>query len=292
MKRFEQLHPLTQTVFFLILFVSVMQFFHPIYLIISLISGIFFGFVYKKKREVIVQTVGLFGLFLVAAIINPLFSHQGVTILGYFKDGNPFTLESVYYGIAAALMVVNLVIWCGVLMYVFTTDRLICLLGPVFPTISLVISMILRFVPRFQKRIQDTDLAIRGANGKLGQTTNGFYQFHLFYAVTGHALENTVDLADSMKARGYGMKRRRSYQMFRFEIIDMVLILAMTCCYIMWFYCKRSDIVSCMFYPMFVMKVDGMLAILSIVIYLIFVNLPLLLEVGDMIRWKCLKQKI
>ena len=40
---------------------------------------------------------------LLAAVVNPAFVHQGVTILTYLPSGNPLTLESILYGLAAAL---------------------------------------------------------------------------------------------------------------------------------------------------------------------------------------------
>lgn len=36
------------------------------------------------------------------AVMNPVFNHQGVTILFYLNNGNPITKESILYGVAAA----------------------------------------------------------------------------------------------------------------------------------------------------------------------------------------------
>lgn len=41
----------------------------------------------------------LLPLMLLAAVVNPLVSHQGVTVLFRFPSGNACTLESVLYGI-------------------------------------------------------------------------------------------------------------------------------------------------------------------------------------------------
>jgi energy-coupling factor transport system permease protein len=40
----------------------------------------------------------------VTAWLNPLFNHAGVTLLFYLPGGNPVTLESMVYGLAAATM--------------------------------------------------------------------------------------------------------------------------------------------------------------------------------------------
>ena len=36
-----------------------------------------------------------------AALINPAFNHEGATLLTYLPSGNPLTLESILYGLAA-----------------------------------------------------------------------------------------------------------------------------------------------------------------------------------------------
>ena len=38
------------------------------------------------------------GLMLLAAVLNPAFSHHGATVLAYFPTGNPLTLESITGG--------------------------------------------------------------------------------------------------------------------------------------------------------------------------------------------------
>ena len=35
---------------------------------------------------------------------NPAFDHEGATLLAYLPSGNPLTLESIAYGVAAAVM--------------------------------------------------------------------------------------------------------------------------------------------------------------------------------------------
>ena len=40
---------------------------------------------------------------LLMMVINPLFSHEGATMLFYLKDGNPVTLESILYGVGSVL---------------------------------------------------------------------------------------------------------------------------------------------------------------------------------------------
>ena len=51
---------------------------------------------------------------LLMMVINPLFSHEGATMLFYQKDGNPVTLESILYGVGSGIMLACVVSWFSV----------------------------------------------------------------------------------------------------------------------------------------------------------------------------------
>ncbi len=93
-------------------------------------------------------------MFVVAALINPAFSHSGKTILSYLPNGNPLTLESIIYGIAAAVMLISVIIWFSCYNEVMTSDKFVYLFGRIIPALSLVLSMTLRFVPKFKAQIR------------------------------------------------------------------------------------------------------------------------------------------
>ena len=48
-----------------------------------------------KKTEGLKYCTVVVGIIIVSAIINPLFSHKGGTLLFYLFTGNPVTLESM-----------------------------------------------------------------------------------------------------------------------------------------------------------------------------------------------------
>ena len=51
------------------------------------------------RKKAILSDMGFYlPLFLLVAVTNPLFSHNGVTPL-FFMNGNPVTLEAVVYGV-------------------------------------------------------------------------------------------------------------------------------------------------------------------------------------------------
>ena len=75
-------------------------------------------------------------------------------MLFYLKDGNPVTLESIVYGLASGLMLAGVISWFSVFHEVMTSDKFMYLFGKVIPAFSLLLSMTLRFVPRFTEQIR------------------------------------------------------------------------------------------------------------------------------------------
>ncbi len=94
MKAFASYHP---SVLFFCIFVCIitvsMFINNPITLCLSLLGGILFCLMLQRRSE-IPGNIGFYvPLFLIIAVTNPLFSHNGVTPL-FFLNGNPITLEA------------------------------------------------------------------------------------------------------------------------------------------------------------------------------------------------------
>ena len=87
------------------------------------------------------------------AVTNPIFVHNGETIL-FFMNDNPVTLEAFIYGGAASLMIVSVLLWCRCYSAVLTTDKFLYLFGKVIPKLGLILSMAFRFIPLFKYQIR------------------------------------------------------------------------------------------------------------------------------------------
>jgi energy-coupling factor transport system permease protein len=151
--------------------------------------------------------------------MNPLFNHRGTTILGYLSNGNAITLEACVYGIQAAMLLAAVVLWFSCFNVIMTTDKLIYIFGRILPTLSLLISMILRFVPRYRKQLRETAdaQAQLGRGLKYGSWITRMRQgVRILSIVLTWSLEHAVETANSMKSRGYGVKGRTAYSQYQF----------------------------------------------------------------------------
>jgi len=167
-------------------------------------------------------------MILLTAFINPAFNHEGTTILLYFSTGNPLTLESILYGFSAGIMIVTILLWFISFNRVMTSDKFIYLFGKVLPALSLVLSMSLRFVPKFKSQMMIVTEAQRSIGrdvsiGSLWRRTKT--AILIFSIMITWSLENAIETADSMKSRGYGVKGRTAFSIYRFDERDKIMLI-------------------------------------------------------------------
>ena len=151
---FSGYHPTINFLYFALVLLFSMCLMHPVYLAISLTGALAYDIYLKGRKAVRFAAMGLLPMAAVAALVNPAFNHEGATILTYLPSGNPLTLESMLYGVAAAVMLASVVLWFSSYNEVMTSDKFVYLFGRVIPALSLVLSMALRFIPKFKAQMQ------------------------------------------------------------------------------------------------------------------------------------------
>ncbi|MBQ0037343.1 MAG: energy-coupling factor transporter transmembrane protein EcfT [Clostridiales bacterium] len=206
---------------------------HPACLLISLTSAAAYLVVLRGGRELAAQCRWLLPVALCAAVLNPLFTHRGMTVLAHLPSGNPVTLESILYGLAAAAMLAAVFLWFVCFTDVVTSDKFIYLFGRIIPSLSLVLSMTLRFVPRFKAQMGTVARAQKSmgreiSKGKLWHRIRNAVK--VFSIVVTWSLEGAMETADSMKSRGYGEKGRTAFSVYRFDDRDRLLLLWLCFC--------------------------------------------------------------
>jgi energy-coupling factor transport system permease protein len=230
---FSSYHPVINFLYFGLVLAFTMFFMHPACLAISLISAVLYSIRLRGKKAVRFSLFFMLPMMLLAAVINPAFNHEGVTLLAYLPSGNPLTLESIAYGIAAAAMLASVVIWFTCYNEIMTSDKFVYLFGRVIPALSLVLSMTLRFVPRFTAQIKMVSEAQRcvgrdvSEGSLLRRVKNGIT---ILSIMVTWSLENAIETADSMKSRGYGLKGRTAFSIYRFDRRDKSVLLWLLFC--------------------------------------------------------------
>ncbi len=230
---FADFHPLNNFLFFTAVIGFSLVLNHPLAQGIALFCACAYSVSTDGRKSILFLLKYCLPMVLLTAFINPAFSHEGTTILLYFSNGNPLTLESILYGISAGVMLITILVWFTSFNRVMTSDKFIYLFGRIIPALSLVLSMSLRFVPKFRSQMMTVTEAQRSigrdvSSGSLLSRTKT--AIHIFSVMITWALENAIETADSMKSRGYGLKGRTAFSIYRFDERDKYTLLLLGFC--------------------------------------------------------------
>lgn len=266
--------------------------FNPVILLLSIAGGMFYFWIRNPDSGIKAQ-IPYFLLFIASALLNPLFSHNGATIL-FILNHNPITLESFYYGLLMGGMILSVLYWFRSFQQVMTSDKLLYVFGSALPKLTLILSIALRYIPLLKKQTR----RIRDAQKALGLFKDENVidrlrgEMRIFSVLVTWALENGIITADSMTARGYGIGRRTRFALFRFTARDAMLCAACTLLGGISIAAIASGSLDCSFYPYFVLPRPDAFGVSAYIAYGILAFFPGLLEVEENIRWKSLKLKI
>lgn len=292
MRAFEDFNPIAVFIYFVCTVGISMFCMNPVVLALSLFGAVLLFIIRNGARHWRIHIASLV-FFAVMALANPIFSHNGVTVL-FVMGNNPVTLEAVIYGVAASSMIISVVYWFRSFSQIMTSDKLLYIFGSVSPKFALLVSMALRYVPLFgkqAKKVNQTQKAL-GLYKEDNIIDNMKGGIRVFSVMTTWALENGIITADSMAARGYGTGKRTHFSIFRLRAADICLAVLSICLFV----------VVCVFVGMGAFDFDYYPAVGSIsfapeasagyIAYGILILIPAFIEVEEKVKWKCLESKI
>jgi energy-coupling factor transport system permease protein len=291
---FSTFHPFVNFLYFVVVLLFSMVFMHPIFQVIALISAVVYSIMLKGKTGVRFNLLYMVPFLLFMAVMNPVFNHQGVTILFYLNNGNPITKESILYGVAAACMFVTVIIWFSCYNVVMTSDKFIYIFGKILPALSLIFSMVLRFVPRYLAQIKVISNAQKcigrdvTQGNLLARARNGIT---ILSIMTTWALENAIETADSMKSRGYGLPGRTSFSIFRLDARDKVALLIMTGLIAVVAVGAAMGENTMRYYPSIKASAITPFSILVYIAYFALCMVPVLINMVEAMKWKSIESK-
>ncbi len=310
---FKGYHPLVNVLFFISVIAFGMLLRHPVYLVISFISSM--AYYLKLSGKVGRKTVFRFLLpmLLFVILINSFFNHYGVTTLFVLPSGNNFTFEALVMGFVSGITVVSVIQWFFCYNEVVTEDKFMHIFGRILPKGALVVSMILRFVPLYRRRYKE----ISQARKYMGQNeSNNFIvkmknTFKNIGILVSWSFENAIETADSMKARGYGLKGRTYYSRFQWHTGDTLAIISLTLFDALIISGLVGDSAYCIYNPYVIINPPSesgttyiinelnltinpftILSIISLIAFTLLCFLPLIIDLKEDIKWHRLQSKI
>ena len=189
----------------------------------------------------------------------------------------------------------TLLLWFSSFNRVMTSDKFIYLFGKVIPALSLVLSMSLRFVPKFKSQM----LAVTEAQRSIGRDVSSGSLWSrtktailIFSIMITWALENAIETADSMKSRGYGLKGRTAFSIYRFDERDQYTLIWFSFCGL---FLLSGTLLSAFGFRYFPNVRYAALDMTTIPFYCVYFALcitPVVLNIKEERKWKTLVSKM
>lgn len=291
---FDTYHPVINFIFFCIVIISAVITMNPVLLGISSISAGIYAYLLNGRKILKMVLFFFVPLTVFAAVINAVINPRGETVLLY-TEYSRITLEAAVYGICTGIMISSVMLWFSCFTKVMTGDKFTYIFGKVIPSVSLIITMVMRFVPDFREKITEISDAQKGigcdiSEGKLREKVR--HGIKITSVMLSWSMENSIDTADSMKARGYGTRKRSSFAIYAFDRRDIAaaVLILITAAVLIWG--TINDRCSVEFYP----YISGPQFInADIIIYASYAVLcffPAAVEAKEAILWKYLQSKI
>lgn len=204
---------------------------HPLFLSLSFVAAVFwriFSGGIKRLKILLWMTP----MFIFIIFINPLFVHQGETIL-FFLVNAPITLEAVMYGICNALLLATVTLWIALLFDVVTADKLRLLVEKRFPSLTMLLIMIIRILPTMRRKAEEIKSARYGI-GLTYQTDNIFNKAketaEILTILTQWGLEYSIHTANVLLARGSKSSLRSFYKRRAYAKSDIAFLIIILVC--------------------------------------------------------------
>ncbi len=275
MGSFLSYNPYVLTAYFCAVVFLSMYIAHPVFLLLSLV----FGLICSVRMKGRFSMWYMLWIALVSALFNPLFNRQGTHIVGHLPWGGAVTAESLWFGLTAALMLCAALCWFSCFGVAVSSEKLAYVFGSLAPSTALTVSMSMRLVPRFKRqfdRVREGQLALGYDLAEGSPSQRVALAGRILRIVAAWSFEDAVDTADSMKARGYGLKGRTSFSRYRMTGRDwgFLCLTAALFCGVLWG-CAQGA-VRFQYFPVVDLGTGGLPAVCSALSYTALLSLPLL----------------
>lgn len=286
--RFDSYHPMINLIYFTAAIFCAICFNHPIFLGISFVCAFLYSVKLNGWKTIILNVM----LIILAAAYTMWYSyyhHFGVTNLRSNFIGNQITLESVVYGFVRGMTVATVVIWFCCIFRLITADKVVYLFGKISPRLSLFLSILLRTVPRVKTRARRIEISREGIGRGVfqGNIWKRFLNLCSFISILiTWTLEDFVESSNSMKSRGYSLKGRTAFSIYRFDNRDRGLVIVFFWCLSFVMMAVLLNQTTIYYDPMIIMNRITAMSFVFYGAYAVFLLLPMGLQIVGEYRFK------
>ena len=184
--------------------------------------------------------------------------------------------------------------WLSCLFSIFTADKVVYLFGRISPRLSLFLSILLRMCPRIKAQAKKISTA-RKSIGRGVNQGNIFRRianaFKIFSMLISWLIEAMGTLSDSMKSRGYLLKGRTAFSIYRFDNRDRGFVVGIFTCLTLLLMGILLGQTGITFDPRIHMNPITPLSAVFYLGYAALCLLPMAVEVGGEVRFSHLRRE-
>ena len=275
--KINKFHPITALLYYAGLLYIGSSFLNPVFLLLLILNLLYINYLTDRLERANQFKFMMIFMFVFISIINPITSSRGKTLLFYIFD-KAVTLEAILYGITFGLSINSIILVFSSFNAVINGDKIIYLFSRISKNLALIVVMILRYIPLFAKRYRDTAEILEWnsiSNGRVGFIKKITNPFSILTCVFSRSLEDGFDTSVSMKARGFGISRKRSfYSEFKFKVSDLYYILFMLLCIFIICFLWTARLSYFTIYPSIFATKDVFYNCLFYISAFLFINIP------------------
>ncbi len=284
MDKFSNFNPKVCFLFFVFTVLLILLNFNPIFLCVSLLSGVIYNAMLQGKKTFKTFFMFLLPFTLLVGIFNMAFTSYGVDILFSISNKN-FTAEGLSYGLCQGVMFSSVIVWLSSYSYVLSSDKFMSVFSKLAPNLTLVLTMTLSFIPRLRKNAQEINDARLNVNTNQSKFKKSLDNFSSLVSMT---LEESIEVSDTMRARNFNSSRK-PYSKYRFNLDDGIVLLVLLALSISCIVLNSLDKAEFIFDPEIKML---SFSPIFLILYTIYMFLPVIINISEGIKWHFLKQKI
>lgn len=217
---FGQGHPVVAAVYFAAVIGIGTLVTQPVFVAISVAGALLYGMCLQGALSTARNLRWQLPMVALVCLANPLFSHSGATVVATL---GPVTvrLEALAYGLCMGGSLVCMLQWVSNAACVLTEDRLLELSGSRLPVVSTMVSMAIQLVPQLRRRYGVVSSAraactcaqapaTKGPSAARGSGVRRMGYVNASTVLMAWAMEDSVERADAMRARGWEVGGPRS----------------------------------------------------------------------------------
>ena len=286
-------HPLTALLLFGAVIGLGMLSFHPVYAGLSFVASLLLNLRYFGWRPLVKSLPFFLAMTPLVLLLNTVFNDNGFTELFAIGDIVVFR-ESLIYGLCSLLVLFGAVLWFCCFSAVIDAERVVFLLGRLWPTMALLLAMILRRMGsvqiEFRQLSEALDTAVPPGKKRVGDRL--YHGGIKLSAIIGSSLESAITSSDSMRARGYGTGKQTRLRIHRFHRRDALMLLVLLCALVPCVIARIRGYADFLFYPLTQKIPLDAAAVTGYALFAALLLLPLCLELLEDIKWKRYRSRI